>query len=101
MTSTKRVLSAALLVAACGLSIGLFRLEGQVNPAPEVDRVGFPEGYRDNYFVLYVFDRPDNRQVRVIYGNEAAARARPGEPFSYGSILVMETYEVGEAGVRA
>ena len=61
-------------------------------PAPVEDRVGFPDGYETNYRVLFVLDRPDNRQVRVIYGNEQAASAKPGEPFPYGSILVMETY---------
>jgi hypothetical protein len=61
-------------------------------PAPKEDRVGFPKGYRENYHVLYVFDRPDNRQVRVIYGNDEAASRREEGDFPYGSILVMETY---------
>lgn len=61
-------------------------------PAPTEDRVGFPEGYSSDYDVLYKFDRPDNTQVRVVYGNEEAAEARPGDPFPYGSIIVMETY---------
>jgi plastocyanin len=61
-------------------------------PAPVEDRVGFPEAYETSYRVLFVLDRPDNRQVRVVYGNEQAASAKPGEPFPYGSILVMETW---------
>jgi plastocyanin len=61
-------------------------------PAPQEDRVGFPEGYPENYKLLFVFDRPDNQQVRVICGNELAASVQPGEPFPYGSILVMETW---------
>jgi plastocyanin len=65
-------------------------------PAPTEDRVGFPEGYETAYRVLFVLDRPDIKQVRVIYGNEQAAAARPGGPqgeiFPYGSVLVMETY---------
>lgn len=41
--------------------------------------------------MLLVLDRPDNKQVRVIYGNDQATSASPGA-LPYGSILVMETY---------
>jgi plastocyanin len=63
-------------------------------PAPSTtqDRVGFPDGYQADYKQLFVFDRPDNKQVRVIYGNDRAATAQPGQPFPYGSVLVMETH---------
>ncbi len=67
----------------------------QPKPAPSEDRVGFPEGY-EQWPQLYVFDRPDNRQVRVIYGNAEAAAGNPSAPpnqvFPYGSIMVMETW---------
>lgn len=63
-----------------------------LGPAPSEDRVGFPENYQENYQLLYVFDRADNVQVRVICGNDAAASAKAGEPLPYGSILVMETW---------
>jgi hypothetical protein len=61
-------------------------------PAPTEDRVGFPEGYQETYTVMFVLDRPDNKQVRVIYGNAQAVAAKYGEPFPYGSIMVMETW---------
>ena len=65
-------------------------------PAPTEDRVGFPEGYQSTYRVLFVYDRPDTKTVRIIYGNDKAAaanpKAGPNEVFPYGSILVMETY---------
>ncbi len=69
-------------------------------PAPIEDRVGFPEGYPENFRLLFLFDRPDNRQVRVICGNDQAASAQPGEPFPYGSVMVMETWRarLGEDG---
>lgn len=54
--------------------------------------MGFPEGYSDSFRLLFAYDRPDNRQVRVICGNDAAASWAEGAPFPYGSILVMETY---------
>ncbi len=61
-------------------------------PAPTEDRVGFPEGYQDTFKLLVVMDRPDNRQVRVICGNDTAASVKPSEAFPYGSVLLMETY---------
>src|SRR5258708_40217304 len=64
-------------------------------PAPTEDRVGFPEGYQSSYQTFFVMDRPDNKQVRVIYANDKAAAAKPGD-FPYGSILVMETYRAVE-----
>jgi plastocyanin len=64
-------------------------------PAPAEDRVGFPEGYQSAYQTFFVLDRPDNKQVRVIYANDKAAAAKPGD-FPYGSILVMETYRAQE-----
>jgi plastocyanin len=67
----------------------------QPKPAPLEDRVGYPDGY-DQWQQLYVFDRPDNRQVRVVYGNAEAAAADPSagpnQVFPYGSVLVMETW---------
>lgn len=69
---------------------------------PTEDRVGFPEGYQEEFTVFYEFDRPDNGTARVIYANDAAASVSaevfapaspaPGEPFPYGSVLVMEVY---------
>lgn len=90
----RRALIAAGLMLVAASIVGVARATRQPPPAPapEDDRVGFPEGYATDYARLYVFDRPDNKQVRVIYGNEAAAAARLGEPFPYGSVLVMETY---------
>lgn len=61
-------------------------------PAPKIDRVGFPESYETNFTLFYVFDRPDNKQVRVVYANDKAASVKPGQPFPNGSILVMETH---------
>jgi hemoglobin len=61
-------------------------------PAPSEDRVGFPTDYQENFKVMYIYDRQDNRQVRVICGNDAAASVKQGEPFPYGSIMVMETW---------
>src|SRR5438552_5120881 len=65
-------------------------------PAPTVDRVGFPTGYKDTFKLFYVFDNYQNRQIRKVYGNEIAASVTPGETFSfpYGSVLLFESYTV-------
>jgi hypothetical protein len=67
-------------------------------PAPTVDRVGFPEGYRNTYKLFYVFDNYQNRQIRAVYGNSIAASVTPGQVFNfpYGSILLFESYTVQE-----
>ncbi|WP_339378226.1 cytochrome P460 family protein [Calothrix sp. NIES-2100] len=61
-------------------------------PAPRIDRVGFPKNYQNAFKLIYVVDRPDNKQVRVICGNEIAAAVKPGQLFPYGSVFVMEIY---------
>lgn len=61
-------------------------------PDANIDRVGLPENYRDQLGTFYVFDRSDNRQVRHVYGNRQALSARDGQPFPYGSLLIMETW---------
>ena len=59
---------------------------------PELDRVGFPTDYQSDYSVFYEFDRPDNKSARVIYANDAASAVQEGQPFPFGSILVMEVH---------
>lgn len=83
--SPTRFLPCALLACA---------LNGQNPPAPATDRVGFPADYQTKMQVLYVFDRPDTRQVRTIFGNAQAASVRNGNQsdYPYGSVLVMETW---------
>ena len=67
---------------------------------PDVDRVGFPEGYLDSFAVFYEFDRIQNGSARVVYANQAAASVQPGQPFPYGSVLAMEVHRTkkDEAG---
>ncbi|MSP14878.1 MAG: hypothetical protein EXR62_18205 [Chloroflexi bacterium] len=63
-----------------------------LRPAPKENRVGYPEDYQNKFKLLFVFDRADNKQVRVICGNDVAASVKPGQELPYGSILVMETW---------
>ncbi len=87
----RRVLatSVPLAIAAMALFIG----NAQTPPAPTEDRVGFPEGYQ-GWPLLYVLDRPDNRQIRTVYANEVASGVSDGKQgdYPYGSVVVMETW---------
>src|SRR5437870_10032052 len=67
-------------------------------PAPTVDRVGFPSGYKDTFKLFYVFDNYQNRQIRKVYGNSTAASVTPDSTFNfpYGSVILFESYSIRE-----
>src|SRR5215510_12727614 len=100
MKRMNRVRLAATAVFMLSLAAGSLRYAGyaQALPAPAVDRVGFPAGYRDTFKLFYVFDNYQNRQIRAIYANATAASVTPGQVFNfpYGSIIVFESYSVRE-----
>jgi len=87
-----------VMIGAAAFLIGavLHTAHTQSLPAPLVDRVGFPTGYRDTFKLLYVFDNYQNRQIRAVYGNNIAASVQPGQAFNfpYGSIVLFESYTV-------
>src|SRR3989441_8802055 len=88
---------AASLMVCLAASI-FFVGHAQSLPAPTVDHVGFPAGYQSTFKLLYVFDNYQNRQIRKVYGNDAAASVAPGQVFNfpYGSIVLFESYSVKE-----
>ena len=96
----KRILvgCGAASIVVCVIASLFFVGYAQSLPAPTVDRVGFPAGYKDTFHVLYTFDNYQNRQVRKVYGNDAAASVSPGQVFNfpYGSIVLFESYSVQE-----
>ncbi len=96
----KRILMATLASSTLIFIAGslLFVGHTQTLPAPTVDHVGFPAGYRDTFTKLYTFDNFQNRQIRVVWGNDIAASVNPGTPwnFPYGSIILFESYTVQE-----
>ena len=88
-----------LIILAVGLAGSVFFVafsQTETLPAPTVDRVGFPTGYKDTFKVLYTFDNYQNRQIRKVYGNSIAASVSPGEVFNfpYGSVILFESYTV-------
>jgi plastocyanin len=87
---------ASIIVIAAGsfVSVG----HTQSLPAPTVDRVGFPSGYRNTFKLLYTFDNYQNRQIRAVWANPTAASVTPGQVFDfpYGSVILFESYTVLE-----
>src|SRR5439155_24292911 len=88
---------AASLMVCLAASI-FFVGHAQSLPAPTVDHVGFPAGYQSTFKLLYTFDNYQNRQIRKVYGNDAAASVSPGQVFNfpYGSIMLFDSYTVQE-----
>ncbi len=60
--------------------------------APTVDRVGFPADYKTTFTKLLTVDRPDNGQIRVIWGNALAAGTNWWVSYPYGSVLLFESW---------
>src|SRR5262249_34543398 len=94
----KRILVGLPLSLVIAFILGSLFLVGHTQslPAPTVDRVGFPGGYRDTFKLFYVFDNYQNRQIRKVYGNSIAASVNPGETFNfpYSSVILFESYTV-------
>lgn len=67
-----------------------------LRPAPTTDRVGFPEDYQTKFKFGYVYDRKDAKSVQYICLNDAAAGAKQGEPFPFGSVIVFEQWRPKE-----
>jgi plastocyanin len=87
----------ALMLVFLGASLWLVGYT-QSLPAPTVDRVGFPTGYKDTFTLFYTFDNYQNRQIRKVYGNSTAASVTPDTTFNfpYGSVILFESYTVQE-----
>jgi hypothetical protein len=62
-------------------------------PAAAVDRVGFPKDYATKYHVLRAINKPAEKKVVRVFGNDLAASVTNAaqRPYPYGSIIVMET----------
>src|SRR5437879_4398780 len=91
MTTSKHLAAGVVGFGIVAVLIG----RAQNPPAPAVDRVGFPTNYQTTMNVLYVFDRPDNKQVRTIYANAPVFTVQHNGSqgdYPYGSVLVMETW---------
>jgi hypothetical protein len=71
--------------------------ETRPQPAPPVDRVGFPRGYQNHFAVLPQFSRRAN-QVITVFGNAvnaviAKVRGVAEVPFAERSAIVLEVAE--------
>src|SRR5262249_26282755 len=83
----------SVLALACVFAL-MTIAHSQTLPGTSQDRVGYPEGYRDSFGLLYTLDRPDTKRVLVTYGNDRALSVQRGEQgnYPYGSIVVQETW---------
>ena len=87
---SKRDMVAAKVISCALTCVGL--LSAQI-PAPQTDRVGFPAGYTTTFKKLLTVDRPDNGQIRVVWGNSIAAAVPWWETkYPYGSVLLFEAW---------
>lgn len=90
----------ALLLATIlmvGVIEAAWAMQQTPGPAPTEDRVGFPDGYETEFTLLNVGDRPTGggsptaqATVRRFFVNDVAASVAPGEPWPYGSVIIME-----------
>jgi plastocyanin len=67
-----------------------------LRPAPQTDRVGFPDDYQTKFKFAYAYDRRDAKSVSYICFNDVAAQVKQGEAFPYGSVLVFESWRPKE-----
>jgi hemoglobin len=80
-------LTVVALLAGCSTSPVM-----TASPPQQDGEVPLPAGYRSWPRFLADIQRADVKQVREIYVNQAGTRARPGQPFTHGTIFVMENY---------
>ena len=90
-TRLLRLASTSLALILLGAAFR-FESQGQGLPAPTVDRVGFPANYKTTFTKLLTVDRPDNGQIRVIWGNQTAANTPWWERYPQGSVLLFESW---------
>jgi plastocyanin len=87
----RRILAIGMLCFATG-----FVLVGQAPtlPGTSADRIGLSMDYQSTFHQLYAIDNNQNRQIRVIWANDAGMTVDPSQPwnFPYGSVLLFEDY---------
>ena len=86
----------ALFAATLAIAILPARSE---DPAPAVDRVGFPKDYESVFRQLRSTENADAKTVIVVYGNSAAASRKAGD-YPYGAVIVMETWSTQQDGAK-
>lgn len=65
---------------------------------PKDGELAFPADYKSWPKFLSEVQRPDAKQVRELYINPAGARARKGDAFADGTVMVMELYKAKAEG---
>lgn len=88
----------SVLFAAIAVVVARPAESEKLDPAPAVDRVGFPTDYAKTFTILH--RRADAKEQVTVYGNAAAASigSLTALPYPNGSILVMETMRLKPDG---
>lgn len=92
------------LAATALCAAGLGGVAGaQTAPAPAEatpTRVTLPKDFAKTFQLYDKVDKADRKIVRFLYVNKAVLdNVRPGEPFPYGTVIVMEDHQIAlEAG---
>jgi plastocyanin len=89
----RRILFAGTLLVLSAAGLMLVG-QGTTPPGTSADRIGYPQDYQSTFKKLYTFDNNNNRQIRVIWANDAAQSVDAGQPwnFPYGSELIFESW---------
>lgn len=80
-----------LSLAAVGVAVLLAGCATTSTPLNDGE-IPLPADYKSWPKFLHAVQRPDAKQVRDIYINPVGYRARAGESFAHGTLLVMENY---------
>jgi hemoglobin len=67
-------------------------------PVPKDGDLALPADYKGWPRFLSEVQRPDAKQVRELYINSTGARARKGDAFANGTVMVMELYKAKADG---
>lgn len=87
---TTNVLLASLILVAAGCS----QMDGKPVSRLVDGQLDLPQDYRNWPAFLVGVQREDVKQVRDIYMNDEARRAKPGQAYGDGSVFVMENWSV-------
>lgn len=83
-----------LVCTIAGLLAGCAQMDGQPVAVMSDGQLPLPSGYRSWPVFLGAVQREDAKQIRDIFMNADAARARAGQSYPDGSLFVMENWSV-------
>jgi len=89
---TKRTMLATFSLAVLGL-VAVSCATMQMSAPSKDGEVALPADYKSWPKFLSEVQKPDIKQVRELYVNTTGAKTTQGQPFSNGTVFVMELYK--------